>query len=908
MLPTTPRPLLPTTPRSGRQGRFLLPRADPAAASPRELPAWPPSSPRQAPALPDEHLLHMLKMRLYSDAVAATRKRDLDPFSSASMSMVSPRFAPTAPPAWPRHRVVGLAAKLSSAAACEHLLRGRLEGVEFAAQLAAMPPATREEWSHAFGACVAKLAQTLVELQSQLRKLTGAETSFQVNFGSDMEKNSTRQARLARSTRNVIDRAEAMEVAFEEVGETARAELSRLPADALALVGDLFEREGRRRTSLAHRWRRAIKGAIAITQMHARALDTALVDLARASLRRAVERPPRRYARAGVRRGEGKGGEGKGLFARHSLSDGDGDGDGDGDDDGDGDGAGADGEGADGEGAVAAAARAVCQHARCLLGGAGEASMEATLYLLVKGSHARAPGSGLARRGTAGALDTTLDEGAMLLVRLANDDVNYDEASAAAGILSKVEAGPNKAGPNKAGILSKVEAAKATYFDERRLTDAVEDDVPSDAVGIESAAAEAGPNKAGPTQAGPNKAGPPSEDVRLVYGVRAVAVPMTSLAGECMRRSRRSDLARDLAGLPMGSALQVRRGARYDANYNAAADGIGARRAPPAAALYLDLSDESGALRAVLRLAVLDRAEEGDESSSVAVDEAARAAAATSLLSPASQRLLSSLRPLFTLTLREPVRAAAAAFTLTFTREGALAHTLTALSMGLARLPKGAVAVRTLMGALGAMCCDALGAATCTLFLFRDMASGRKLVGYPVSRRHGAAEPLSLNLPPSRTPGTARSRGLRGVEGGWFGGESGGADVEEQQEENEDEDEDEEEDDDHGGGAADTSLDSLAGRCAAQPPTFLLLNGIAPDDPRLHPAVDAVPAGARGPLSLVCAALADAGGNHILGLCELVRSADGLPFADDDAPIVAAVLRAVSFAIDNYFLHELLDG
>ena len=62
-----------------------------------------------------------------------------------------------------------------------------------------------------------------------------------------------------------------------------------------------------------------------------------------------------------------------------------------------------------------------------------------------------------------------------------------------------------------------------------------------------------------------------------------------------------------------------------------------------------------------------------------------RTAAATSLLSPASQRLLSSLRPLFTLTLREPVRAAAAAFT----REGALAHTLTALSMGLARLPKG---------------------------------------------------------------------------------------------------------------------------------------------------------------------------------------------------------------------------
>jgi len=349
----------------------------------------------------------------------------------------------------------------------------------------------------------------------------------------------------------------------------------------------------------------------------------------------------------------------------------------------------------------------------------------------------------------------------------------------------------------------------------------------------------------------------------------------------------------------MGSALQVRRGARYDAKYNAAADGIGARRAPPAAALYLDLSDESGALRAVLRLAVLDRAKEDDESASVAVDEAARAAAATSLLSPASQRLLSSLRPLFTLTLREPVRAAAAAFT----REGALAHTLTALSMGLARLPKGGVAMKTLMGALGAMCCDALGAATCTLFLFRDVASGRKLVGYPVSRRHGAAEPLSLNLPPSRTPGTARSRGLRGEEGGWLGG---GADVEEQQEEEEDEDEDE--DEDHGGGAAGTSMDSLAGRCAAQPPTFLLLNSIAPDDPRLHPAIDALPAGASGPLSIVCAALTDAGGNHILGLCELVRSAVEMPFAEDDAPIVAAVLRAVSFAIDNYFLHELLDG
>ena len=97
-------------------------------------------------------------------------------------------------------------------------------------------------------------------------------------------------------------------------------------------------------------------------------------------------------------------------------------------------------------------------------------------------------------------------------------------------------------------------------------------------------------------------------------------------------------------------------------------------------------------------------------------------------------------------------------------------------------------------------------------------------------------------------------------------------------------------------------------RPAAQPPTFLLLNGIAPDDPRLHPAVDALPAGASGPLSIVCAALTDAGGNHILGLCELVRSAVEMPFAEDDAPLVAAVLRAVSFAIDNYFLHELLDG
>jgi hypothetical protein len=847
----------------------------------------------------------MLKMRLYSDAVAAARKRDLDPFSSTSMaaSMVSPRFAPPAPPAWPRHRVVGLAAKLSSAAACEHLLRGRLEGVEFAAQLAAMPPATREEWSHAFGACVAKLARMLVELQSQLRKLTGAETSFQVDFASDVEKSSTRQARLASSTRNVIDRAEAMEAAFEEVGETARAELSRLPADALALVGDLFEREGRRRTSLAHRWRLAIKGAIASTEMQARALETALVDLASASLSRArhgaLACPSRRYTRAGVRRGEGKG-----LFGRHSLREGDRYGDGEGE--GEGEGADGEGEGADCEGAVAAAARAVCQHARCLLGGAGEASMEATLYLLVKGSHARAPGSGAAilgsgaaRRGTAGTLDTTREEGLMLLVRLADDD-----AGAAAGSLPTVE------------------ATKATHVIKRRLADAVEDDVPSDAVGVESAAAEADPNKANPDQADPNKAGPPSEDVRFVYGVRAVAVPMTSLAGECMQRSRRPDLARDLAGLPMGSpdlardleglpmgsALQVRRGARYDAKYNAAADGIGARRAPPAAALYLDLSDESGALRAVLRLAVLDRAKEDDESASVAVDEAARAAAATSLLSPASQRLLSSLRPLFTLTLREPVRAAAAAFT----REGALAHTLTALSMGLARLPKGGVAMKTLMGALGAMCCDALGAATCTLFLFRDVASGRKLVGYPVSRRHGAAEPLSLNLPPSRTPGTARSRGLRGEEGGWLGG---GADVEEQQDEDpqeedeeEDKDEDEDEDEDHGGGAAGTSMDSLAGRCAAQPPTFLLLNGIAPDDPRLHPAIDALPAGASGPLSIVCAALTDAGGNHILGLCELVRSAVEMPFAHDDAPIVAAVLRAVSFAIDNYFLHELLDG
>jgi len=273
----------------------------------------------------------MLKMRLYSDAVAAARKRDLDPFSSTSMaaSMVSPRFAPPAPPAWPRHRVVGLAAKLSSAAACEHLLRGRLEGVEFAAQLAAMPPATREEWSHAFGACVAKLARMLVELQSQLRKLTGAETSFQVDFASDVEKSSTRQARLASSTRNVIDRAEAMEAAFEEVGETARAELSRLPADALALVGDLFEKEGRRRTSLAHRWRLAIKGAIASTEMQARALETALVDLASASLSRArhgaLACPSRRYTRAGVRRGEGKG-----LFGRHSLREGDRYGDGDG--------------------------------------------------------------------------------------------------------------------------------------------------------------------------------------------------------------------------------------------------------------------------------------------------------------------------------------------------------------------------------------------------------------------------------------------------------------------------------------------------------------------------------------------------------------------------------------------------
>ena len=697
----------------------------------------------------------------------------------------------------PRHRVVGLAEMLSSAATCESLLCGKLEKTQFASQLAAMPPSAREQWVSAFGTCVSKMGRTVSELQrtcDRMAKAAAAGSSAGV---------------LNKGAHEVRQRADALQAVYAALNEGIRAETGDMAAYLNERLCELVSHEGEGALRITKQWRRALVSALALARRETAVLEAAMAALATLSLARVQAAAARDRVGSGCF-GSGRAGDALGdasCDATHDV------------DDTSGDGGGGSGSANDrgGTGTLEAVAAAVCDHVRLLLG-----CDEASLYLLVDGQHVQprlAAGRGVSPAASASAPP--------VLCRLRSTHASGEEAAACD---------------------------------------------------------------------------------QLVLGAPAAIVPSTSLAGACMQASSMASLhpeptavppsvsepslsapaaAEAEAAVPMSSEpprLLLVCDAASDDRFSEAADVLPGGAAPEAA-VYLDLSDAgSGALRAVLRLACVTG---GAVAAGLLADRRARHSnelayvpssdAVHRLLSIASQRLLVELKPLLALALREPLREALAATSC----EAAKAHVMLTLSSGLSRLPTGAVAIGVFVGALGAVCAEALGAVSCTLFLHQD---GGKLVGYPAT---GQGEPIQLSLPAA----ASASAGGQGAEGAEGADAEGGTD-------DEDEDASSPEDDAFAFG--------VLGACAKSG-SYMLLNQLQPSDERLHPDIDAVPEGARGPLSLVCAPLRDTSGDHMLGHCELVRAAGVAPFADDDRPAVLAVLRTVAIAIDNYFLCEMLD-
>ena len=742
--------------------------------------------------MPKEYRDHARKLNALA-AMDAVREHELAAAAEAIKARSDPKQAVPLQSPRSRHRVVGLAEILSSASTCEALLRGKLESQQFAMQLAAMPAPAREQWASAFGTYVSKLGRTVSELRrthSRLHESAGPSAEF-----------------LDRGAREALQKTEALETAYDTLGEGVRADMSGTPAFVEAQLRTLVDHEGAGALRITQKWKRALVSALALARREAAVLEAAMNALAAVSLAqvqtggagghlgRFHSGPGGALGGASGPSGSGPAGPAGGAGSGAGASSGGGCA---------GSAGGASGGGGGG-GTLEAVAAALCEHVRLLVG-----CEEASLYLVVEASHAL---PATAKRGGAA----------------------------------------HAASPSAPPVLCRLQSTHPTP-EERAACDL------------------------------------------RVFGCPACAVPAASLAGACLEALGAGPAAGEegAGASPEGPAekglaeatseanseglsrLLLVRDMASDARFSAAADVLPGGASPPEAAVYFNLTDVSGgALRAVLRVACVGG---GAAAARLALDRRRRrsnelALVTTSnhrILSRASQRRLLELRPLFALALREPLRAAAAQTS----REAARARAMQTLSEGLTKLPTGSVALGVLVSALATLCAESLGAASCTLFLHQD---GGKLVGYPAA---GQGETFKLRLHTPTSSDADADADAEEEEGGAHDGAPPPADEE--------------------------FPFGIVGECAKSE-QYILLNALSPSDERLHPDIDAVPRGVKGSLSLVCTPLRDASGSHVLGLCELVRAAGVAPFVDDDRPAVLAVLRAVAFAIDNYFLNEMLD-
>ena len=236
------------------QGRFLLPsrRQEPVGVLP-----YCPSVDLASCDLPMEYVEHAAKLQAREEAEAAAAER-----AAARCPVPVPLPSsrrPQQPSPRSRQQVARTAALLSSAAACEQLLRGRLSPSTFTECVLAMLPSSLEVWLCSFGACIARLGSTLQSLHAQLKR----------------QLQSAKRSPLHEGTRQVLHEVDELEGSLDGLGAVTGEEVAaaaRLGEECLnALV-----REARRREVVQRRWTRALLGGL-VEARRSYALFTPLV-------------------------------------------------------------------------------------------------------------------------------------------------------------------------------------------------------------------------------------------------------------------------------------------------------------------------------------------------------------------------------------------------------------------------------------------------------------------------------------------------------------------------------------------------------------------------------------------------------------------------------------------------------
>jgi GAF domain-containing protein len=305
------------------------------------------------------------------------------------------------------------------------------------------------------------------------------------------------------------------------------------------------------------------------------------------------------------------------------------------------------------------------------------------------------------------------------------------------------------------------------------------------------------------------------------------AVPTDCLARACLETP--------------STVLRVPRG-HEDSRYDAAADRVPGKP-PPASLLYLDLSDTSGPLRAVLRLSH----HPGRQTAATAAHEAGSPEAASFTIQ--CERTLLALRPVFALSLRHPLRDAAAEVDPERAGRAKRAAVARSLSECIAALPDAAMVgdIGGVTEAFSRRIASLLGAEACVIHIFD--AAANSLMAYPANIER---EPSEISLD----------------------GHAGEAL--------------------HHGGI--TALAACTKRAYAV--------GDATKDKRINQAHDRALEGDGVTRCILVTPFDSAGTGELVGVCAVINKERRGGFTEEDEELLYPILKLVSLAIENHMTRQ----